>query len=207
VSTERERHRRTVLVWDVPSAVECGKPFTVRLGIKCDSGCRPDGWRLRLCDHEGETRAAVAPSAAPWPGTAALYWAVASLRAPDAEGLYGWQAAADEEAPEEGPAHEPASASFNVRAVRAADCRLTVVAVDRELEAPVEGARVVVHPYRALTNAEGVALLWLPRGRYRIFVSGKGFCPFRRESELMADLTIRAELDLDLPPSDAELWS
>jgi hypothetical protein len=52
-----------------------------------------------------------------------------------------------------------------------------------------------------------VAELSLPRGQYRLFVSGQSFFPFRSDGELKSDLTIRAELDPDLGPTDAEIWS
>lgn len=102
--------------------------------------------------------------------------------------------------------HGAARASFNVRVVPHPECRLTVVAIDKESRTPVEGARVVVHPYRALTDARGIAEIPLPRGAYRLFVSGGRHFPFRSDGELTADTTIRAELEPDREPSDAEIW-
>jgi hypothetical protein len=58
-----------------------------------------------------------------------------------------------------------------------------------------------------MTNAEGIAELRVPRGAYRLIVSGRDRFPFRSDGEVGADTTIRAELDVDLGPSDAELWS
>ena len=84
---------------------------------------------------------------------------------------------------------------------------MTVIAVERETQNPVPGARVVVHPFRAVTDPDGVAEMDLPRGRYRLFVSGEGFLPRRLEGELSDDMTVRAELDVDREPSDAEVWS
>jgi hypothetical protein len=84
---------------------------------------------------------------------------------------------------------------------------LTVVAVDGRSKARIPGARVVVHPYRTLTNADGIAELRLPKGAYRLFVSGRDRFPFRSDGEIDGHLTIQAELDEDLGPSDAELWS
>jgi hypothetical protein len=72
---------------------------------------------------------------------------------------------------------------------------------------PIAGAKVVVHPYRALTDADGVAEIRLPKGAYRLFVSGHERFPFRSDGEISGDLTITAELDDDFGPSDAELWS
>jgi hypothetical protein len=58
-----------------------------------------------------------------------------------------------------------------------------------------------------MTNLEGIAELKEPKGAYRLFVSGRDRFPFWADGEVYADTTIRAELDLDLGPSDAELWS
>jgi hypothetical protein len=40
-----------------------------------------------------------------------------------------------------------------------------------------------------------------------LIVSGRDRFPCRSDGEVGADTTIRAELDVDLGPSDAELWS
>ena len=71
----------------------------------------------------------------------------------------------------------------------------------------MEGARVVAHPYRAVTDARGVATLRVPAGEYRLFVSGKGAVPFRFDGEVKTDTTIRAALVQDVELSDADIWS
>ena len=47
----------------------------------------------------------------------------------------------------------------------------------------------------------------MPKGAYRLFVSGRDRFPFRSDGEIDSDVTIQAELDEDFGPSDAELWS
>ena len=90
----------------------------------------------------------------------------------------------------------------------APECLLKVVAVDARNGTPIPGAKVVVHPYRSADgSADGVAELRVPNGPYRLFVSGRDRFPFRSDGEIDADVTIQAELDEDLGPSDAELWS
>lgn len=236
-----------VVVWNVPAAIERGKRFDVRIGIACSSARRPDGWRVEVRDHEGGNRATATVGEEPWPGTDALYHAEVALVAPEAEGLYTWEAAAvtrvasatgvrsatgGTEEPggvaetggaaeslgvlETGDAAEPGGvvdaqtggrARFGVRVVSAPDCLVTVTAVDAESGTPVEGARVVAHPYRTVTDARGVAELRVPAGEYRLFVSGKGCIPFRFDGEVTADTRIRAELDQDRELSDADIWS
>ena len=104
-------------------------------------------------------------------------------------------------------AHTGGRARFGVRVVSAPSCRVTVVALDAASRTPVEGARVVAHPYRAVTDERGMAELQVPAGEYRLFVSGKGCIPFRFDGAVTADTTIRAELEQDQELSDADIWS
>jgi hypothetical protein len=200
-----ETHLRRIVVWDTPPAVECGRRFSIKLGIKCAAECRADGWMLEVHDHDGNLRATTALADEPWPGTAALYYTQVELIAPDSEGLYAWQTVAPATARE--AEHIETSASFNIRAVPPPEYRLTVVATTKQTQAPIKGAKVVVHPYRTVTDEHGIAHLSLPRGTYRLFVSGGGHLPFRSDGEVTADMTIVAELASDTGPSDADVWS
>ena len=204
-----ESHETRIVVWDTPAAIECGAPLRLKVGVKCAAECCAAGWRVAIRDADGRSVASAAVGDVPWPGTAALYYAELELRAPDAEGLHAWEASleADPATAPGRPAHTDASTRFHVRAVPAPQCLVTVVAVDAASRAPVRGARVVVHPYRAVTDSQGVAELRVPKGAYRLFVSGRDYFPFRSDGEVSADVTIRAELDADRGPSDAELWS
>lgn len=200
-----KRHSRSIVVWDVPSAIERGARFRVNVGIKCCADCPPDTWVFGIRDHDGHVVASRRVGSEPWPGTAALFHAEAELEAPDAEGLFTWEAFAP--AIDDDAAHGEACATFGVRVVRAPEHRLTVVAIDKESRSPVAGAKVVVHPYRATTDERGVAELRVPKGAFRLFVSGRHYFPFRYDGDAAEDLTLTAELVVDLGPSDAELWS
>jgi len=212
-------HNRSLVVWDVPSAIARGESFAIKAGLKCEAECLPENWALEVRNHEGSAIANAVIGDQPWPDTAALYAAEIELVAPDSEGQFGWEVVApvvkDEQAVAAGQAaaagdgagHAEASARFNLSVVPAAECLLTVVAIDRESQQPVSGLKVVIHPYRAVTDERGVAELNLPKGQYRVFVSGQHFFPFRVDGELTSDQTIRAELDVDRGPSDAEMWS
>jgi len=198
-------HSTRVVVWDAPSAIECGKQFNIKFGVKCSSECRPDGWALEIRDHDGKPLARATLSDDAWPDTAALYYTEVDLRAPDTEGLYRWEAKARAPGPDIG--HTECVASFGVRVVPTPECVLTVEAIDMESQTPVKGAKVVVHPYRAFTNERGMAEVRVPKGEYRLFVSGKNYFPFRSDGEMETDITIRAELALDLGLSDVDVWS
>ncbi len=269
-----------VVVWDVPAVIEHGKRFTVRIGVTCSFARRSDGWRIEVRDHEGGIRATATVGEEPWPGTDALYHAEVALVAPEAEGLYAWEATVVTGATGDGSAtggvaepggvaetggevkpggvastggavepsrvvttggaaepngamatggaaepsgavepdgaadpggaadpHTGGRARFGVRVVPAPACRVTVVALDAASRTPVEGARVVAHPYRAVTDERGMAELQVPAGEYRLFVSGRGCIPFRFDGAVTADTTIRAELEQDQELSDADIWS
>ncbi len=198
-------HSTRVVVWDAPSAIECGEKFSVTLGVKCSAACRPDGWAVEVRDHDGKKQATATLSDDPWPGTAALYYTEVDLSAPDTEGLYAWEA----KAPAAGLdiPHAECIASFGVRVVPTPECLLTVLAIDVERQTPVKGAKVVVHPYKAFTDERGVAEVRVPKGEHTLFVSGRNYFPFRSDGEVKTDVTIRAELALDLGLSDADVWS
>jgi hypothetical protein len=203
------RHERDLVVWDVPSAVECGAGFSIKLGLKCSSDCPPRDWCVEIRDQDGGLRAVTEVGDAIWPGSAGLYFCEVTLTAPDAVGLFAWDVAAAAtvaEAVDVG-AHAANHARLNVRTTPEPDCRVTVHAIDRAKQTPVAGLRVVLHPHRAVTDERGIAELRLPRGQYRVFVSGKDFFPFRRDTQINQDMTIRAELEIDRAPTDAELWS
>jgi hypothetical protein len=208
-SSTIDLHQSHVVVWDVPPAIECGTQFRVKVGVKCTTACRVRGWRAEVRDHDGNTVANAAVGDAVSPGTTALYYVELELRAPDHEGLHAWEVrvpAVDADSAR-AAAHAASTARFNVRAVPRPECLLKVAAIDAKSQTPVVGAKVVVHPYRAFTDAIGVAELRVPRGPYRLFVSGRNYVPFRSDGEVNTDLSIRAELDAALGPSDAELWS
>ena len=75
--------------------------------------------------------------------------------------------------------HTECVSSFSVRVVPIPECLLTGEAIDITCRDPVEGARVVVHPYEALTDESGMAELGVPKGVYQLFVSGKEHFPVR----------------------------
>ena len=51
-------HSMRVVVWDAPSAIPCGEAFGVKLGVKCSSECRGDGWTVEIYDRSRKKQAA-----------------------------------------------------------------------------------------------------------------------------------------------------
>jgi hypothetical protein len=203
-------HSIDVVVWEVPPTIECGKSFRLQLGARCAWECRPDDWVLEVSDQDGEKLARTSLSDDPWPDTTALYHGSVELIAPDKPGLYAWEArapASGQDCSDSDRLHSESVASFGVRVVPAPECVLTVEAVDMESQTPIEGAKIVVHPYRAFTDERGLAQVRVPKGEYRLFVSGKKYFPFRSDIEVKTDITIRAELAVDREISEADVWS
>lgn len=198
-------HRLSVVAWDMPPAIEADGSFRVRVGIRCSSDCDSTGWQFVVHDQDGREAARGKVGAEPWAGTTGLRHAEAELRAPAETGTYEWTVAVIE--PEADCPHTPTQTALRLNVVPAADSSLTVVAVDAVTGAPAEGLKVVVHPFRAVTDAQGVAVLQLPHGVHTVFVSGKNYFPFRATQELNGNATVRAELRIDREYSDADAWA
>jgi len=183
-------HTASVVVWDVPSAIVAGERFRIKVGIKCSSECHLANTDFGIHDEEG---AQVATGTLPderWPGTTGLYVAEIELDAPAGEGLYTWSV----------KGHADAFISFGVRVVSAPDCLIRVEAVDRITQTPISGARVVMHPYKAVTDERGVAEVRVAKGAYKLFVSQTRYLTFGLPVDVTADMTTRAELDLEPVP-------
>jgi hypothetical protein len=192
-----EPHAAELAVWDVPSAAAAGERFKLALGVRCSAGCNLGGQELGLFDQDGSRVGTVQLGHEVWPGTEALYFSEVEARAPLAPGSHRWEvriAGRDSE-----PPHAAGSFPVVVRVVAAPDCEVTVRAVDRENGTPIKGARVVMHPYRAVTDESGIAKVKVARGAYDVLVSSSKFVPVCTSMEVTADMTTTAELDVERP--------
>jgi hypothetical protein len=192
-----ELHAAELTVWDVPSAIVAGESFKAMVGLRCSGGCNLGGRELGLYDQDGARVGGVKLGREVWPGTEALYVAEAVATAPLAAGSHQWEvkiAGWDAE-----PPHAAGSFPMALRVVDPPDCVVTVRAVDKESQAPIQGACVVMHPYRATTDESGTAKIRVARGQYDILVSGSRHTPVFTSVEVTADLATTAELDTDQP--------
>ena len=195
--TAPDEHAVRLNVWDVPSATVAGERFRVSVGVRCSAGCNLGGRELNLIDQEGARVGTAKLGHDVWPGTESLYFAEIEARAPLAAGSHQWEAKVtgwDSELP-----HAAASHPVVVRVVSPPDCEVTVRAADRDTHAPIKGARVVMHPYRAVTDENGIAKVRVTRGRYDILVSGSKYLPACTSVEVTADMITSTELDIDEP--------
>jgi hypothetical protein len=194
VSFDVKPHTTNVVVWDIPSTIVVGERFKVKVGIKCAHECPLAGRNFEVWSHEATLKGRGKLSDERWPGTSALYVGDIELDAPAQEGLYTWtvKGPSTSEIP-----HAEGSASFGVRAVTHPECLVTVEAIDQVSQAPISGARVVMHPYKAVTDERGVAQVRVAKGAYQLFVSQTRYLTFGVPVEVAADITARAELFLE----------
>jgi len=193
-------HAAELNVWDMPSAVVAGARFKFMVGVKCSAGCCLAGHGLGIFNQEGTQVGAATLGPEIWPETDALYVAEIEGEAPSAAGAHQWEvrtAAWDCDLP-----HAAGALVMSIRVVNPPDCEITVEAVDKENQTPIKGARVVMHPYRALTDENGVARVKVAKGRYDILVSASKYLAVSTTAEVTADMITRAELEGE-PPWDS----
>jgi hypothetical protein len=192
-----DEHAVQLTAWDLPSATVAGERFRVLVGVRCSAGCNLGGRELSIFDQAGARIDTVKLGREIWPGTEALYFAEVEARAPLAAGSHQWEAKIAGWAAE--LPHTAGSLPLFVRVVGSPDCEVTVRAVDREKQTPIKGARVVMHPYRAVTDDNGIARVRVARGQYDILVSGSQYLPAFTSVEVTADMITSAELNADQP--------
>lgn len=191
-----EPHTAELTVWDVPSVTVAGERFHFMVGARCSAGCDLGGRELGIYDEKGACISTAKLGREVWPGTEALYVAEVQISAPPA-GNCQWELKAvgwDGEMQ-----HMAGAFPMTVRVVEAPDCEVTIRAVDRETQTPLAGARVVMHPYRAVTDESGNARVRVAKGQYDILVSGRGHMPVCTGIAVTGDVVARVELDADQP--------
>jgi len=198
ISFTVQPHTTHVVAWDTPSAVVVGERFRIKVGIKCSSACDFMNRQFGIYDHEGAQVARSTLAGGRWPGTSGLYGAEVELEAPARAGLYTWSVRA--EGSDAAMPHAEGSISFGVRVVGHPECRVTVEAVDKDTQTPLTGARIVMHPYKALTDEGGIAEVCVEKGAYMLFVSQTRYLTFALPVEVTADMRTRAELELEPVP-------
>jgi hypothetical protein len=190
-------HEAALNVWDTPSAIVAGSRFKFMVGIRCSAGCCLAGQGLGVFDSEGKQVGVAKLGSEIWPESDALYVAEVEAEAPPSAGAHQWQvrtAAWDCALP-----HEAGAIAVSLRVVPAPDCEVTVEAFDRDRQTPIKGAHVAMHPYRAVTDENGVARVKVTKGRYDIYVSAAKYVSISTSAEVAADMITRAELDADRP--------
>lgn len=200
VALSVKAHSTRVTVWDAPTAIGVGEPFAVKVGVKCTCGCALAGQPFTVHDASGAEIAAGTMGAEVFPSTAALYFADVALTAPAgaAAGTQTWTVRFPVPAVE--PLHVASEASFGVTFVSAPEHVVVVEALDGASQAPLPGALVTMHPYRAIADEKGVAKLRVPKGDYTLFVSARKYVSDRAAVTITGDLKTQAHLAVEVRP-------
>jgi hypothetical protein len=158
----------SLAVWDVPTPVVAGTALNIKVGVKSSMACSLGGAAIECLDASGTIIGGGQLASGPWPGTVGLYWTDVQLMAPATEGLIRWTARFVGSSTE--LQHASSSAQFSFAVVPRSECRLTIRFLQKDTAKPIENAYVRLGPFRACTDAAGVARLLMPRGRYEVCV-------------------------------------
>jgi hypothetical protein len=192
-----EPHAVELTVWDVPSASAAGERLRFMAGARCTAGCDLGGAAVGVYDQAGTCVGTAKLGREVWPGTEALYVAEVEASAPPAACNPQWEVKAggwENKVP-----HEARSFPMALCVVDPPDYVVTVKVVARESLIPIPGARVVMHPYRAVTDESGTATVRVAKGQYDLLVSGRGHAAVCSSVDVTADLATSTELEADQP--------
>jgi hypothetical protein len=196
-------HAVSVVAWDIPSAIVVGEKFRMKVGIKCADECDLANTDFGVFDENGTLLTMGTLPAECWPGTNGLHVTEVELEAPAAEGLHTWSVKSPSKTLGAGSGtdgeitHAEESVSVGVRVVANPEYLVTVETIDGTNQTPLSGARVVMHPYRAVTDEHGIARVRVARGTYKLFVSQTRYVTFGLPVEVEGDMTARAELHVE----------
>jgi hypothetical protein len=200
---EATLHQTSLAVWDIPPAVAAGERFSVKLGAKSSAGCALGGCRAEVRDEAGTMLGSGRLSDAPWPETSGLYWIEIELIAPQQPGPVTLLARV--EPAEFNEPHDGASSPFAVSVVARAAHLLCVTVVSGG--GPVDEAYIRIGPYRATTDAGGVARLSLATGDYELVVWKAGYDTTPVRLAIAADAAVQVEARA-LPEDDPDaVWT
>jgi len=205
VTLNVDAHVVGLSVWDVPRAVQPGKPFAFKVGLSCADGCDTTGWTAEVRDGAGAVIAEAVMGSETWKTTEHLHFAEMQATAPEALGRHDWDVQA-RPAETAGLPHGETHAALRLQVTPEPEFRIRIEALDQLTGAPLKGAKIVADPYRAVADENGVAELFVHRGAYRLFVSGPSHIARRFDAEVAQDLALRAALVRDEGFTDADLW-
>lgn len=197
-------HLIAPVVWDVPQAVAPGEVFTIKVGARCLSGCCSSGWEVTIFDTAGTACASSVTGNTAWAGTEGLFYATLEITAPDEVGLSRLEAVVA--APDADLPHETGRRGFSLHTAPPADAVLRVSAADAGTGEPLSGLKVVAGPFLARTGTDGKAVLAVPRGRHRVFVSGGTYIPFQTDCVIETEEVLDVVLEPDTGLTEGMMW-
>jgi hypothetical protein len=195
-------HETSLAVWDIAPAVAAGEIFSVKVGAKSSGGCALNGRRIEVLDGDAVVASDVLGET-PWPGSTALFWTELEMRAPPRPGTAMLAARVDATASD--PSHRGTTLQFHVSVVAKPEHVLTVKVT--AAGAPIEEAYIRLGPYRAITDASGMAQVKMAKGGYELVVWKAGYdmpaTPVTIEADAVVPVEARA-----LPEDDPDsVWT
>jgi hypothetical protein len=166
-------HATSLAVWENPSPVVMGDPFTIKVGAKSSGGCELKGAQVEIQDETGARIGVGTLGDAPWVETGALYWTEIDLAAPMKEGVVSWSvrfAPAGQKIP-----HDGSAAEFSFATVRPPEHSVTVSVIEKDTGVPIANAQVRVGAHRASTDESGLATLKTSSGTYDVIAWKGGY--------------------------------
>ena len=184
-------HEVSLAVWGVPSTVVVRMPFQVNLGAKClTAECSLAGHKIAIFNEQGEKMAEGTLADSPLEGTAALYWARITVKAPEKPGLYRWRAGFSGQGE-----HREGSYDFGFLAGRAPEFAVRVEAVVKDMGVSVQGFTVLLNRYQGVAGHESESVtLAVPRGTYDLVVARDAYQTYDSIIDVEEDMIIRVEL-------------
>jgi len=198
-------HAIHVTVWGLPASVTTGESFRISVGAKGGGATATAGKAFVVRDASGEVVAEGVFGSEPWRGTAALFAADATITAPDTAEVHRWTAHVegfDHPLP-----HAAGERAFSVTTVEPPSHEVTVKVRDHATQEPIEGVQVVIHPFLARTDADGVARVKVAPGDHRMFVSGYNYETFRSSLTVDGDVGLEAELVREHEEDPGDLYA
>jgi hypothetical protein len=202
ISFRTRPHTTSLAVWAVASPVLIDGKFSVTVGAKSSGACELKGAKVEICDEAGTAVGHGVLGETPRLGSSGLYWAEIGLTAPHQEGTFSWRVAFP--AQELKLAHDESSATFGFAVVRPPEHRLTVKVTESEGAAPLADVEVALGPYRAATDAAGLANLDIPAGHFGLAVWTSGFEGGPQTVEIAGDVSLQVEMKR--LPQEPTVW-
>ena len=182
-------HDVSLAAWDLTSPVVIGRRATLKVGLSCTSACNLSGTGVDVYNDAGERIGTGRLGSAPWPATAALYWAEVDLVAPEREGDRSLSIHALPTSP-----HAEATSVVTIVVSRPPEHRVTVYVADQRTGIPVAGVELRLGRFRTATNDRGIAHVEVPGGSYEVGTWKNGYEMLTRTLDITRDVTLHLEL-------------
>ncbi|SHN83187.1 hypothetical protein [Desulfitobacterium chlororespirans] len=186
-------HVTSMAVWDVTSPAVVNDHIKFKVGVKCSADCRLAEREIEIFNQENLKIASAKLGDKPLPDTEALYWTEVEVPAPSQEGFYTWQVNFPE--PNMAAQHLETTGTFGFRVMNPPECTVNVEVLADKDRTPIQGASIILQPYRSQTDEWGKARLEVTKGDYQLYVTGlSAYASYQKQISVSEDLLIEVEL-------------